>query len=641
MPRRKPASAKQRKAQLQEKRAIKRGDIPVPPPQPKPHGRKGPGRSALEDPLKEKDPSSKRLQSAFLKVEPAFLERSRQIASNEALSRSLSADAVILREQDVGLSSDSSEAAQLTCPRRPKWRFDMSKKEVEANEEGLYKKWIAETDEHIKSWMESRSLETSEPEQEDIPGSPTYYERNLEVWRQLWRVTEISQIMLVLLDSRCPALHFPPSLRAYLASLRPNRPLIIVLTKADMVPEAYSNAWKIWLQERYPSARIVKARSYREHDPTAERKGQGQRRKFEPEIGEDELRELVDAMKAAHKEIITPSEKIRNDEEKLANWKPTALVNVDWNAVLKGDRAELFEHGGDEDSPEFLTIGLIGQPNVGKSSLLNALFGAHKVKASRTPGKTKHFQTLFWTKQIRLVDCPGLVMPNYVPMELQVLGATLPISQIPSIPSCLHFILNILPLERVLHLEHPSARAQVIEDKRTWRGDKPARHDPEQMKQTWTTMDVLTAYATKKGWVTAKAGRPDANRAGNALLRALAEGRIRWGFWPPGVPIPEDTIKPSHGIWLGHPFSDEEDIHSDTESEASADRHPEDRTTDDATESEVEEHEDGDDSVDVVAGGGRFGALALDDQEEDEDEDENGSEDEDEDKNRKQNEDEE
>ena len=29
-------------------------------------------------------------------------------------------------------------------------------------------------------------------------------------------------------------------------------------------------------------------------------------------------------------------------------------------------------------------------------------------------------------------------------------------------------------------------------------------------------MDVLTAYAEKKGWVTAKAGRPDVGRAGNS-----------------------------------------------------------------------------------------------------------------------------
>ncbi|KIJ31017.1 hypothetical protein M422DRAFT_267439 [Sphaerobolus stellatus SS14] len=98
------------------------------------------------------------------------------------------------------------------------------------------------------------------------------------IWRygDSWHVTEISQIMIVLLDSRCPALHFPPSRQADFVTLRPNPTLRIVLTKADMVPEAYSNAWKTWIQECYPSARIVKVRSYREQDPTAEHKGQGQ-----------------------------------------------------------------------------------------------------------------------------------------------------------------------------------------------------------------------------------------------------------------------------------------------------------------------------------------------------------------------------
>lgn len=38
----------------------------------------------------------------------------------------------------------------------------------------------------------------------------------------------------------------------------------------------------------------------------------------------------------------------------------------------------------------------------------------------------------------------------------------------------------------------------------------------------WTAMDVMTAYADRKGWVTAKAGRPDVNRAGNASEWALS-----------------------------------------------------------------------------------------------------------------------
>lgn len=35
-------------------------------------------------------------------------------------------------------------------------------------------------------------------------------------------------------------------------------------------------------------------------------------------------------------------------------------------------------------------------------------------------------------------------------------------------------------------------------------------------KVAWTGMDILTAYANYKGYTTAKAGRPDVNRAGNA-----------------------------------------------------------------------------------------------------------------------------
>ena len=42
------------------------------------------------------------------------------------------------------------------------------------------------------------------------------------------------------------------------------------------------------------------------------------------------------------------------------------------------------------------------------------------VSTSRTPGHTKHFQTIFLTHSIRLCDCPGLVFPSLVNRQLQV-----------------------------------------------------------------------------------------------------------------------------------------------------------------------------------------------------------------------------
>lgn len=45
---------------------------------------------------------------------------------------------------------------------------------------------------------------------------------------------------------------------------------------------------------------------------------------------------------------------------------------------------------------------------------------------------------------------------------------------------------------------------------------KPREGEKAPSAPEWTAMDILTAYADSKGWVTAKAGRPDVHRAGNA-----------------------------------------------------------------------------------------------------------------------------
>lgn len=193
MPRRKPTSTRQKKASIQQKRAVKRGDIPPPDPKQTQNHRRHHGNAARSVPGAEQE-SARKLQSAFLKLPQSFLEETKMLASQLPLPRPIPDDAAILK--DYSLSGDSGERTEsLTCLRRPKWRFDMSKLEVERNEEGVFKKWLAQTDDLLEKWQ-TIGPKLSDEENEDadnipkplstMPRSPSSYERNLEVWRQLY-----------------------------------------------------------------------------------------------------------------------------------------------------------------------------------------------------------------------------------------------------------------------------------------------------------------------------------------------------------------------------------------------------------------------------------------------------------------------
>ncbi|EGO31038.1 hypothetical protein SERLADRAFT_432699 [Serpula lacrymans var. lacrymans S7.9] len=642
MPRRIPASAKQRRAKIQSKRAVKRGDAPPPEPKPrKPHQkpRRGPTGALLGPANASLKESSRKLQSAFVKLDPHFLEQTKDLAASLPLIRPIAVDACLLRSGSGDEEEDKANSL-LAVPKRPKWRFDMTKKEVECNEEGWFKKWISETDDAVQQWCvrsspkvkdveegpdtESDKDDMSLPEEpSSMPRAPTYFERNIEVWRQLWRVTEISQIILLLLDSRCPILHIPHSLTSYLTT-RPIK-LVLILTKVDIAGPKRADAWTSYLQAQYPDVPVIPVEAY------AERVGAQGKSFFEPHMPLPFRERLVKTLRDAHAEMLRPP-----NSENVEKRKPSVKKDVDWEAVLKAEGGltgsvvggaaapKQKESSEDSDNAEDKNAGhgssdKGSQPNVGKSSLLNALFGLHKVRASRTPGKTKHFQTLFWTPDVRLVDCPGLVMPAFVPMEIQVLSGIFPISRVSAIPYCIHHISQLLPLERILQLTHPSTLSPPAPDKRTWRdGTRPERKAQEK-EVIWTAMDILTAYAEKKGWVTAQAGRPDINRAGNSILRAVAEGRIKWAFWPPETSydiVEEGSASEKNvGIWVpGGTRVEDEDEESDEYREV-------------VEQAETEEEEslsdaEDDEEVDVAKSGaiGRFSALVDSESEEEDDE---------------------
>lgn len=52
----------------------------------------------------------------------------------------------------------------------------------------------------------------------------------------------------------------------------------------------------------------------------------------------------------------------------------------------------------------------MGLPNVGKSSLINSLKRSHVANVGATPGLTRSLQEVHLDKNVKLMDCPGVVM---------------------------------------------------------------------------------------------------------------------------------------------------------------------------------------------------------------------------------------
>ena len=76
-----------------------------------------------------------------------------------------------------------------------------------------------------------------------------------------------------------------------------------------------------------------------------------------------------------------------------------------------------------DGNPGSVVLGLIGHPNVGKSSMVNHLMGEKVVSVKATPGHTKILQTLQLNENTCLCDSPGVVFPRLeVPREAQIVA---------------------------------------------------------------------------------------------------------------------------------------------------------------------------------------------------------------------------
>lgn len=437
-----------------------------------------------------------------------------------------------LEEEQLEIDAVPTEVS-LEMPKRPPWNKSFAKEQLERQEQVYFKNLVDDLLE--KSTLTDQKL--------------SYFDLNLDTWRQLWRVLELSEIVTIIVDIRHPLFHFPPSLYNYIVNDL-HKSVIIVLNKIDLVPASLVLAWQSYLKSQYPEVHIVPFASYAgmKTKTNGRRVGlmkmaaDGAKRfmlEVEKVVGSGKVdfsswREKIQA--DCHERDEDSEEESQpeddDDDEEEKSYKAKALKD----AQQIKEKNDTTPYAGEKFKDGLLTIGCVGHPNVGKSSFMNALIGKKVVSVSRTPGHTKHFQTIFLTPNVRLCDCPGLVFPSYYPKQLQVLMGCYPISQLREPYSSIQYLaervnmvekLKLKPADEVRH-EKPAINDRNYTPATT-KGLKKAGTSAE-----WSAFTICESWAMHKGFLTARSGRPDVYRAANHLLRMALDGRtLCMAFYPP------------------------------------------------------------------------------------------------------------
>ncbi|KAF8329131.1 uncharacterized protein EI90DRAFT_3017371 [Cantharellus anzutake] len=490
-------------------------------------------------------------------------KRSINIITAPGLKKSSAANPFLLSldEEKVVLQKHAQFQQNLRVPRRPPWSRNMTPKDIDRQEKDAFLDW-------------RRNLAELQ-EAHDLLLTP--FERNIEVWRQLWRVLERSHLIVQIADARNPLRFRCEDLEKYVDDVegpegemgtgKGLRRTLLLLNKADLLTADQRLKWAEYFEEnkiRYAFFSAANANASQEarraaqlqsatipsrNDNTRtegyEHKGNSKQGngnmifQEKSDNGEAKSQPTVDDVDsdASHTSDVVgaasddESEGYLGDipawarakaESELENQDPRARVLsvLELEELFITSAPDLRSFAQNSESPHKLVVGLVGYPNVGKSSTINALIGEKKVSVSSTPGKTKHFQTIHLSPSIMLCDCPGLVFPQFATTKAElVCDGVLPIDQLREYTAPVELVVRrIWPevLEGIYGL-------QIRRKGEDEGGDGKMIHAD----------DLLKAYAIARGFSRSGQGNPDEARAARYVLKNYVEGRLLFCHPPP------------------------------------------------------------------------------------------------------------
>ncbi|KJH52941.1 ribosomal L27e protein [Dictyocaulus viviparus] len=298
----------------------------------------------------------------------------------------------------------------------------------------------------------------------------TPFERNPDIWRELWRVIERSDIIVQIVDARNPLLFHSKDLDLYVKEVDSAKKLLLLVNKADLLEKYHLSEWSKFFTEKNINAVFWSA-----------------------------LEEETSVSKECS---LSPSERSYEGRQ------PFLHCREDLIKYLKN-----FGNTSGIPLSKPLVVGMVGYPNVGKSSTINKLAGEKKVAVSAVPGKTRHLQTINIDSELCLCDCPGLVMPSFTFGKNEMfLSGILPPDQMRDYVGPTALLLSRVPTSFFEHMYS----IMLPKDSNI------------------SALNLLTSIAFIRGFMTAS-GIPDCSRAARLVIKDVSAGRIKWVAPPPGV----------------------------------------------------------------------------------------------------------
>lgn len=181
--------------------------------------------------------------------------------------------------------------------------------------------------------------------------------------RECRKVLENSDVILQVLDARDPiGTRIGRSTEDAILS-RADRRMVLVLNKVDLIPKSSVSEWLTYLRRSHPT---IAVKAGKKHSGGGQSKGDGALLQSASAVGMEAVLQLM----------------------------------------------KNYARNGGNNSKGSITVGVIGYPNVGKSSIINSLLRTRAVGVSPRPGFTTCMQEVVLDRNIRLLDSPGVVFDD-------------------------------------------------------------------------------------------------------------------------------------------------------------------------------------------------------------------------------------